>query len=263
MLSRLQAPLPWLYAAFLYAFIFLPVVVLVLFSFQDGGLPLPPLPALSLRWYEAIFADSRLMHALLRSLGVAALSSLLSCALGFFAACAFARYRLPASHWLRALLVAPLTVSTLIIGLGLLQWLNLLGIPLSLWTVGIGHVVINLPLCFAIVYASMGAQQVTVERAARDLGAGEWQVLGLVTAPMLAPSLFAAFFLSFTFSWDEFIVAFLLSRFEPTLPVEIFGLLRAGLNPRLNAIGSLVFLVSIALLVLAELTLLRKSGASR
>jgi len=256
----LRQTLIWLYGALLFAFIFLPVVVLVLFSFQDGGLPVPPLSGLSLRWYEVIFADSRLMNALLRSLSVAALSSLLSCLLGFFAACALARYRLPASALLRALLVAPMMVSTLIIGLGLLQWLNVLGVPLSLWTVGTAHIVINLPLCFAIIYASMGAQQINIERAARDLGAGEWQVLYLVTAPMLAPALFAAFFLSFTFSWDEFITAFLLSRFEPTLPVEIWGMLRAGLNPKLNAIGSLVFLVSIVLLVLAELTLLRKSG---
>jgi len=252
----------WLYAAALYGFIFLPVVVLVLFSFEKGNLPLPPLSGFSLRWYEAIFADSRLMNALLRSLSVAALSSLLACVLGFFAACALARYRLPASAWMRALLVAPMMVSTLIIGLGLLQWFNRLGVPLSLWTVGIAHVVINLPLCFAIIYASMGAQQVSIERAARDLGAGEWQVLWLVTAPMLTPALFAAFFLSFTFSWDEFIAAFLLSRFEPTLPVEIWGMLRAGLNPKLNAIGSLVFLFSIALLLLLELTLLRKSGKS-
>jgi len=259
-MGKLKNVLIGLYAVLLYGFIFLPVVVLVLFSFQDVGLPVPPLSGFSLRWYEAIFADSRLMNALLRSLSVAALSSLLACVLGFFAACALARYRLPASALLRALLVAPMMVSTLIIGLGLLQWINLLGVPLSLWTVGIGHVVINLPLCFAIIYASMGAQQVNIERAARDLGAGEWQVLYLVTAPMLAPALFAAFFLSFTFSWDEFIAAFLLSRFEPTLPVEIWGMLRAGLNPKLNAIGSLVFLVSIVFVILLELTLLRKSG---
>jgi len=262
-MHALKQSLIGLYAAALYGFIFLPVIVLILFSFQDGNLPVPPLSGLSLRWYETVFADSRLMNALLRSLSVAALSSLLACALGFFAACALSRYRLHASALLRALLIAPMMVSTLIIGLGLLQWLNLLGVPLSLWTVGIAHIVINLPLCFAIIYASMGAQQINIERAARDLGAGEWQVLYLVTVPMLAPALFAAFFLSFTLSWDEFIAAFLLSRFEPTLPVEIFGLLRAGLNPKLNAIGSLVFLVSIALLVLLELTLLRKSGQSR
>ena len=130
---------------------------------------------------------------------------------------------------------------------------------LSLWTVGVGHVVINLPLCFAIIYASMGGHQVNIERAARDLGAKDWQVMTLVTAPMLMPSILAAFFLSVTFSWDEFIIAFLLTRFEVTLPVELWSMLRSGLSPATNAIGSLVFLVSIAVVIALELTVFRKA----
>jgi spermidine/putrescine transport system permease protein len=136
--------------------------------------------------------------------------------------------------------------------------LNTLGIGRSLWTVGIGHVVINLPLAFAIIYASMGAHQANIERAARDLGAREWQVMVHVTLPMLAPAILAAFFLALTFSWDEFIIAFLLSRFDVTLPVEIWSLLRSGLNPKTNAVGSVVFLVSVALVLAMELLVFRR-----
>ena len=118
--------------------------------------------------------------------------------------------------------------------------------------------VINLPLAFAIIYAAMGAQQQNAERAARDLGANERQVIWLVTVPMLAPAIGAAFFLSMTFSWDEFIISFLLTRFDVTLPVEIWSMLRSGLSPRLNAIGSLVFLVSIAVVLTLELLVFRK-----
>ncbi len=125
-----------------------------------------------------------------------------------------------------------MTVSYLIIGLGLLIVIQRAGLGLSLWTAGIGHVVINLPLCFAIIYASMGAQQQNAERAARDLGAGEAQVVLLVTVPMLLPAILAAFFLAVTLSWDEFIIAFLLTRFDVTLPVEIWSMLRSGLSPR-------------------------------
>ena len=127
-------------------------------------------------------------------------------------------------------------------------------------TVGIGHVVINLPLCFAIIYASMGDHHINIERAARDLGASDFNVMALVTAPMLMPSILASFFLSVTFSWDEFIIAFLLSRFDVTLPVEIWNMLRSGLNPKTNAIGSLVFLVSIAVLLVLELSLFRRTS---
>ena len=96
------------------------------------------------------------------------------------------------------------------------------------------------------------------ERAARDLGAGEAQVIALVTVPMLAPAILAALFLSMTLSWDEFIVAFLLTRFDVTLPVEIWSLLRSGLSPELNAVGSLVFLVSVAAVLAAEALVLAR-----
>lgn len=258
----LASALGWLYLGVLYAFIFLPVAVLVLFSFQDGRLPVPPFNGFSLQWYEAVLADGKLMAALGNSLLVAVLSSLAACLLGFLAAYALARYRLPGSAMMRALLIAPMTVSYLIIALGLLVVLNALQVPLSLWTVGIGHVVINLPLCFAIIYASMGDHHVNIERAARDLGASDITVMALVTAPMLMPSIMAAFFLSITFSWDEFIIAFLLSRFEVTLPVEIWSMLRSGLNPKTNAVGSLVFLASIVALVVLELALFGRSRKS-
>lgn len=248
-----------LYAALAYAFIFLPVIVLVLFSFQESRLPIPPFDGPSLRWYEAVFADRRLVAALGHSLLVALASSAVACLLGFLAAWGLARRLLPAEALMRGIITLPLTVSYLIIGLGLLASFNALGVPRSLLTVGIGHVVINLPLCFAILYASMTPRLISAERAARDLGAGESRVLLHVTAPMLAPSLIAAFFLSVTFSWDEFIIAFLLSRFDVTLPVEIWSLLRSGLNPKTNAVGSFVFLVSIALVFALELLVLRKA----
>jgi len=247
------------YALAIYVFIFLPVVVLVLFSLQSTSFPIPPFTGPSLRWYEAVLADRRLVSALFNSVTVALLSSALAVTLGFLAAWGFARHHLPRSGLLRGLITLPLTVSYLIIGMGLLIMFNWAGVPKSLLTAGIGHVVINLPLCFAIIYSQMGDHQVSLERAARDLGATEWKVLFLVSVPVLWPAIFASFFLSMTFSWDEFVISFLLTRFDTTLPVEIWNLLRAGLNPRTNAIGSLVFGVSIVLALLLELAFLRRN----
>jgi spermidine/putrescine transport system permease protein len=258
MARRLIDGLAGLFALAVYVFIFLPVAVLVLFSFQATLFPVPPFTGPSLKWYQAVLADERLISGLGNSLAVAALSSAAAVVLGFLAAYGLARFHLPAARGLRALIAAPLSVSYLVIGMGLLIVFNAVGLPKSLLSVGIGHVVINMPLCFAILYAQMGAQQANIERAARDLGAREWQVVTLVTAPMLQPALMASFFLSMTFSWDEFVIAFLLTRFETTLPVEIWALLRSGLNPKTNAVGSLVFLISILLVLLLELTVLRK-----
>ena len=249
------------YAAAVYAFIFLPVAVLVLFSFQASLFPIPPFNGPSLRWYVAVLNDARLTAGLWNSLLIAGLSSALATLLGFLAAWALARasFRWPAV--LRGFITLPLSVSYLIIGMGLLVFFNRIGVPKSLAAAGIGHVVINLPLCFAIVYSQMGDHQAHIERAARDLGAGDVTVLCLITAPMLWPALFAAFFLSMTFSWDEFVISFLLTRFDTTLPVEIWNLLHAGLNPKTNAVGSLVFGVSIALAIVFELIAFRRRPA--
>jgi spermidine/putrescine transport system permease protein len=246
------------YALVIYAFIYLPVAVLVIFSFQGSLFPIPPFNGPSLRWYEAVLSDGRLTSGLGHSVIVALLSSLVATLLGFLAAWGFARFTLPASILLRSLITLPLTVSYLIIGMGLLVVFTWAGVPKSLLAAGIGHVVINMPLCFSIIYSQLGDNQVNIEKAARDLGAGELQVLVLVTAPMLWPALFASFFLSMTFSWDEFVIAFLLTRFDTTLPVEIWNLLRAGLNPKTNAVGSLVFAISIVLAIVFEMVTFRK-----
>jgi spermidine/putrescine transport system permease protein len=250
-----------LYTLAIYGFIYLPVAVLVLFSFQESRVPIPPFNGPSLKWYAALMADTRVTDALLNSVIVAFASSAVAVVLGFLAAYALARHTVRFSGVLQALLTAPLTVSYLIIAMGLLITFNNLGIPKSLLTIGIGHVVINMPLCFAIIFSQMGAHQANMERAARDLGAAEWQVILMVSVPLLWPALFAAFFLSVTFSWDEFIIAFLVSRFDVTLPVEIWSMLRTGLNPKTNAIGSFVFLVSVVVVLAADLILFRKKKA--
>ena len=250
-----------IYAGLLYGFIFLPVVVLVLYSFQESRIPVPPFNGPSLKWYQAVFDDARMLGALTNSGLVAFGSSLVSVLLGFLAAFALARHRVPFSGVIRGFLTAPMTVSYLIIAMGLLITFNALGVPKSLLTIAIGHVVINLPLCFAIIYSQMGAHQATIERAARDLGAGELQVMVLITLPMLWPALFASLFLAITFSWDEFIIAFMVSRFEVTLPVEIWSMLRSGLNPKTNAVGSFVFLISIAIVVAVDLIVFHRKRA--
>ena len=244
-----------------YGFIFLPVVVLVLFSLQATSFPIPPFTGPSLRWYQAVLADTRLTSALVNSLLVAILSSAVAIALGFLAAWGFARFMLPSSALLRGLITAAAHGELSHHRHGAAGAVQCAGLPKSLLAAGIGHVVINLPLCFAIIYSQMGDHQINIERAARDLGAPEWKVLLLSPCRSCAPALFASFFLSMTFSWDEFVISFLLTRFDTTLPVEIWNLLRSGLNPKTNAVGSLVFAVSIILVVLFELTLLRRKPA--
>jgi spermidine/putrescine transport system permease protein len=238
-------------------FIFLPVGSLMLFAFQDGLAPVPPFKGPTLAWFDKVLHNRRLMEALWNSVLVGGLSSAVATFLGFLAAFSLARRNWRFVQGMQLFLMAPITVSYLIIGMGLQITFNLVGIDRSLLAIGIGHVVINLPLCFAIIYSQLGEHQANIERAARDLGANEWQVVALVTAPMLWPTLLAAYFIAFTLSWDEFVIAFLLSRFDVTLPVVIWGLLRSGLSPELNAAGTLVFAISIGIVLAVELLLWR------
>lgn len=239
------------------AFIYLPVLTLVLFSLHDGRVPVPPFQGPTLEWYGRVLANPRISSATLASVGVAALSAAISVALAMLAGWGLARHKVPGRKWVEAAILMPLTVSYLVVGLGLM--VSYSGtIPKSLPLVIIGHVVLNLPLAFAILYVQFDRDQARLEMAARDLGATEAQVFWRVTVPSLKVALIAAFALCFTFSWDEFIVAFLLSGFDPTLPVVIWGLLRTGLDPQTNAAGTLVFLVSVAFALIVELFLLRR-----
>jgi spermidine/putrescine transport system permease protein len=247
-----------LYVAFCYGFIFLPVVVLVLFSFQSGDLPAPPFNGPSLRWYRAAFADDRLVDGFTNSLMVGGASSALSVLLGFFAAYGIARYEFPFKRAVQAIVILPLAVSYLLIGMGLLVSASWLGFSPSLGTVVVGHVVVNMPLAFVICLAQLGEHQRRVEAAARDLGASTFRVLISITAPMIAPALIAAFCLCFTLSWDETLIALLNTRFDVTLPVVILSLLRGGVSPLTNAAGSFIFLCSILLMVVVEFLLLRQ-----
>jgi spermidine/putrescine transport system permease protein len=247
------------YLVLVYAFIFLPVAALVLFSFQSTNLPVPPFTGPSLRWYQELFADGRMTSALRHSLQVGVISAAVSTGLGFLAAYGLGRYHPAGTRGLRAVLMSPLGVSYLVIGLGLALTANQFALGRSLTLVTIGHVVINLPLAFAVILSQMRDEHAQLERAARDLGAGEVQVLARVVVPVLLPGIAAAFLLSFTLSWDEFIIALLLARFDVTLPVEIWSALRTGLNPKTNAAGTVVFVFSVVLLALTYLAVRRRT----
>ena len=250
-MNRLRQGIGWIYLALGYTFVFLPVVVLVLFSFTSRDVPLPPFEGPSLEWYRRIFGNDRMVDALVNSVVLAAVSSFVATVLGFLGAYGIARHR---SRWegvMRYVIMAPITVSYLIVGIGLLVTFHVMGVPKSLWAVGVGHVVINLPLCFSIILAGLGEHQRNLERAARDLGASELVALIRITVPVSLPSILAAYCLSFTLSWDEFIIAFLLTRFDVTLPVMLFELLRGGSSPELNAAGSVVFCISMSVVLVA------------
>jgi spermidine/putrescine transport system permease protein len=192
-----------------------------------------------------------MIDALGNSVVVGLVSALLSTILGFLAAYGLGRYRPAGATALRAIIMTPLGVSYLVIGFGLLITANQLALGRSLTLVTLGHLIINLPIAFAIILSQMRDEDATLEKAARDLGANEFTVLTRIAIPVLMPGILAAFLLSFTLSWDEFIIAFFLAGFDVTLPIEIWSQLRTGLDAKTNAAGTLVFAISVVALTLA------------
>lgn len=260
--EKAGALLRFAYLAAVLAFIYLPVTTLVVFAFQATSVPVPPFDGPSLRWFSTVLADARMMRALGNSVLVAFTSSAIATVCGTLAAYAIARHGGRWARLLQGVFMLPLTISYVVIGMGLLITMMWLRMPKSLTAVILGHAVVNMPIVVALVASQMQRGMLNLERAARDLGASELRVVRHIVVPSLAMPIIAAFLLCLTMSWDEFIIALLLSRIDVTLPVEIWSQLRSGLNPKTNAVGAIVFFVS-AMIVIAAGWLLSTTSRLR
>jgi spermidine/putrescine transport system permease protein len=244
-----------------FGFLFLPVAVIIIFSLNSGRYPSFPLQHFTLKWYSELMLDSRLLGSVKNSIIVASLVSLISTILGFMGAYALRSYKLKGEHLFLGFMAAPLTVPTLLLGLALLIFLNhFLSLQNSLTSVIISHTVFCAPFAMFIIRARLRSIRPTLEEAAWDLGAGRWQTVRELILPLSAPGLIAAILLTFTLSFDEFIIAWFVSGFQPTLPVKIWTMMRGGIKPTINAIGAIVFIFSMSILFIGEYFLGKKSN---
>jgi putrescine transport system permease protein len=239
-----------------YAFLYVPIVALVVFSFNDS--PVPNLwRGFSLKWYEALAGDRELLDGLWLSLKIAFVTACSSIVLGTCAAFALVHYRRFFGRSIFAgMVAAPLVMPEVIIGLSLLLMLvslqRLLGFPeRGMLTIWLGHLLLGMAYATVVVQARLETLNVQLEEAAMDLGARPWQVFHLVTLPMIAQSLVSAWLLTFTLSLDDVVLsAFLSGPGSTTMPLVIFSRARLGLNPSVNAVATLIVLaVSIGVVV--------------
>jgi spermidine/putrescine transport system permease protein len=254
--------LPWLalYGALYMAFLYLPVLMVPVFSFNDATAPALPLQGFTTRWYGELADSPTVRQAAWNSLRVAAATAVLATLLGLCGARAITRYRFPGRRAASGLLMAPLFLPEIILGVSLLMVLLSLGVPLSLLTVTLGHVLVCLPYALVVLTAGFAGFDPSLEEASADLGEGAVQTFRRVVLPLVMPAVVASLLVSFTISLDEFIIAFFLSGNEPTLPVYIWGQLRFPARlPSVLALGSILIALSVALVTLAEI--LRRRAA--
>src|SRR5271155_1303023 len=238
------------YAIFVFAFIYLPIVVLIAYSFNRDGVGGFPPRHFTLQWYSQLFADGAIWQAVGNSLIVAAASVALALTLGLLAALALDRASFPGKALFRRLVLLPLILPGIITGLSLLMFAVFINAPLSLLTVFFGHGTALISVATTELFAGLQKLDRAQEEASLDLGATPWQTFWRITLPNLKLSLVAAGLLIFTLSMDEIAVTFFLIGRDNTLPMEIWGRLRQGMTPEINAISTLIFAVSVALIII-------------
>ncbi|MCI2399640.1 ABC transporter permease [Aliiroseovarius subalbicans] len=242
-----------MYAIFYLAFLYLPVLLLPLFSFNDGTIVAFPIKGWTLEWYRQLGGQDTLLQALVNSLFVGFVSAVMATSMGLFAARAYVRYRFRGQEASEALVMLPLVIPGIIVASSMLVLFISMGLKPSLTAVMLGHTFLALPFSVSIMKSAFDDFDVSLEEAAYDLGSGVVETFRRVTLPIVAPGIVSSLLVTFTVSFDEFVLAFFLSGNQPTLPVYIWSQIRFPAKlPNTLALGSLLLLASVLLLVVAE-----------
>jgi spermidine/putrescine transport system permease protein len=241
----------WLsaYTILVVFFLLSPIVMVVLFSFNSTADSSLPIRGLGVHWYRVLFADHQLLTAAKFSAIVAGLVAVLCAVIGTLAAIGIVRRGGATGKLTIGLVFLPLLVPPLLVGVSLLSFFSHFGVRLSLGTVIVGQVVITLPLVVLTVATRLASIDVALEEAAAVLGANRWQVFRHVTFPLLRPAILSSALLVIALSLDEFLVTFFTAGTQQTLPLVIWGELRTGVTPEINAASTLLLLATSLLVV--------------
>ncbi|TMU96602.1 ABC transporter permease [Streptomyces sp. DASNCL29] len=234
-----------------YAFLYTPVVVLVVMSFNRSDSPYE-WSGFSTAWYGTLAGDDEVLRGLANTLIVAAGATALSTVLGTLLAVGLARHA-SRSRLLPALSVLPAVLPDIVLAIGLLAFYSLVSATLGLHSVLLAHTVFGLAFVTAVVRTRIAHVDPSLEEASRDLGAGEVTTFFRITLPTLAPGIVAGALLTFTLSLDEFVIAFFTAGpKDPTLPIVIYSMIRFGVTPEINALATLLLAVSFTVVIAAQ-----------
>jgi spermidine/putrescine transport system permease protein len=252
-LSKTGARLMRAFFALVVLFLYAPIVVLLIFSFNNSELPSFPLSGFTLHWYHQFLTNPDLQGALETSAIIAALSSTGAVALGVLASIALVRRRFSGKAPVSALLLSPLVIPYVVFGVSLLLLFHSLSIHLSILTVVIGHIVITLPYTILVLMPRLQQIDVSLEEAAFDLGASRLRTFRSITLPLLLPAVLSAFLIAFTTSFDEYAVASFVVGSRATFPIYLYSAVRFPSNlPQVIAVAVFVITISLVVVVAAE-----------
>jgi spermidine/putrescine transport system permease protein len=239
--------------ALVIVFLYAPIAILVIFSFNKGSVPTFPLSGFTLHWYHQFLTNSDMQAALETSGIVAAVSSVIAVGLGILASIGLSRSRFRGKGFVTTLVLVPLVVPLVVLGISLLLLFHVLGIQLSILTIVIGHVVISLPYTVLILMPRLGQIDASLAEAAYDLGAGPLTTFRRVTLPLILPAVVSALLVAFTTSFDEYAVASFLAGPRQTFPIFLYSALRfPNQLPQVIAVAVVVICLTVLVIVGAE-----------
>ncbi|RWL86400.1 MAG: ABC transporter permease [Mesorhizobium sp.] len=238
------------YVVLLLGFLYLPIIIMAAMSFNAS--PFYQLPfEWTTDWYASLWQNDQLIAATWNSIEIAIITTLISTVLGSMASLALYRYEFHGKKVLQALLFPPIAIPWLITGTAMLIFFFGVGIGRGLVAILLGHVALALPYVIVVVSARLQTFAPELEEAARSLGANQWQVTMRVTLPWIMPGVIAGGLFAFAVSFDQFVVSYFLSTpGQTTLPVEIYAAIRKGFTPEINAVSTIIIVVSMALMLL-------------
>jgi spermidine/putrescine transport system permease protein len=243
------------YFVLLAVFLYAPLAVLIVFSFNDSQIQTLPYAGFTLRWFHAVFSNGDLTAAVRRSAVIAVFTAAGATLLGLITAVAMTARRLALRGLVTALVLLPLVIPYIVLAVGLLILLSWLGLHQALWAVVLGHIAVSVPYCLLVILPRLRTIDQAIVDAARDLGAGAWAAFRRITLPLIVPALLSSAILAFTISFDEFAIAsFLVPAGKETLPVYIYsGSRTPALQPQVVTVGAMVVVASIIIVTAAEI----------
>jgi spermidine/putrescine transport system permease protein len=257
--SSLATVLLGLLTLMVYAYLFAPILVVIIASFNTTGLTSFPPTGFTLNWYRELLRDGDLLRALRTSVLIAVTTALLTAALA--TATAIGLQRLPPGwrRFLQAYFYLPIVVPGIVMGIALVFWFKRIAVPLGYPSILLAHIVHAFPYALALVLAAFSTFDTRLEEASLDLGATPWHTFRRVTLPLIAPGVLGGMLLAFTLSFDEFVLTFFVTGGGiTTLPLEIYNRIRFLISPVVNAVAAFVLLVSMTIVLVTQLLVIRR-----
>lgn len=256
-----KKPALWLriYTALVYGFIYVPIIILIVFSFNTQKLNLR-WEGFTLNWYKVLFHDNQVLLATRNTLIIAIVSTLVATIIGTMAALAMQRYRFPGYRTSETMMYIPIVIPEVVMGISLLVLFVLIKFPLGLVTITLSHIAFNIPFVALVVRARLTGYDKSIDEAAMDLGANELVTFWRVTLPTILPGVLSGAMLALTLSLDDYVITyFTAGPGSTTLPLRVFSMVRFIVTPEINALSTLWVLIVFVILFIGEVAQRRKT----